>query len=605
MTPPLEQTRELDRRTLLAAGGLLGVGALGTPTGTAGAFAAAKADPVSMAMHIHGSFSEGTASMDAHLHQARRLGVDVVWWTDHDFRKTAFGYRDAVGFDGPHEYDGPWDFTWVPVTTDGLADSGQSFVSSPANPDESGDKLRLTAAAAAGADWSTFLVEGQAQNLTYSTSYSDTTVVLDVRPQLAGGDSRAVVEVVSSYRPPRAGRPAGQYRIQYRLGGPTGYSTEEGGLLGVVGLAAGAVDQWRRLTLDLRSDHARLWPDTVAGDASLWRLRLGAQVRNGATAQVLFDRLRFQRTRKTNADANALLLDAIAQYRDRYPRITQFAAAEISLVNHLNAFGGDGAMPVYSGSQAIKDGSVEAQRAMVKFLHSRGATVSLNHPLIGVKSPADLARRLVATNGLGADVIEIGTGPATGKLGQVFDIAARNGVFITANGTTDDHDGEDWLDRGRRWLTQVWSPTKRRGDLCHALEAGRAWFYDPLYFNGTLDLRVEGNTAMGGVLFTGKRKVDVSVRATGLPAGSKVAVVIGRCDLAGVDHLATVNRVRVIPASQFRRGHAGLRVDRGSGVFVRAVVRLGGDGSLVAFSNPVWVLPPSRRGQVRVPAARR
>jgi predicted metal-dependent phosphoesterase TrpH len=46
-----------------------------------------------MAMHLHGSFSEGTASMDAHLKQAQRLGVDVLWWTDHDFRVAALGYR--------------------------------------------------------------------------------------------------------------------------------------------------------------------------------------------------------------------------------------------------------------------------------------------------------------------------------------------------------------------------------------------------------------------------------------------------------------------------------------------------------------------------------
>jgi hypothetical protein len=53
-------------------------------------------DPVSMAMHIHGSFSEGIASMDAHLEQARRNGVDVIWWTDHDFRREAHGYRQAI-----------------------------------------------------------------------------------------------------------------------------------------------------------------------------------------------------------------------------------------------------------------------------------------------------------------------------------------------------------------------------------------------------------------------------------------------------------------------------------------------------------------------------
>lgn len=46
-----------------------------------------------MAMHIHGSFSEGMASYGAHLRQPRRTGVNVIWWTDHDFRVAAHGYR--------------------------------------------------------------------------------------------------------------------------------------------------------------------------------------------------------------------------------------------------------------------------------------------------------------------------------------------------------------------------------------------------------------------------------------------------------------------------------------------------------------------------------
>jgi hypothetical protein len=84
----------LDRRSFLAAGGLLGVNTIGVPIGAEGfAFPKAASDPVSMAMHIHGSFSEGIASMDAHLEQARRHGVDVIWWIDHDFRRTAHGYR--------------------------------------------------------------------------------------------------------------------------------------------------------------------------------------------------------------------------------------------------------------------------------------------------------------------------------------------------------------------------------------------------------------------------------------------------------------------------------------------------------------------------------
>ena len=71
---------------------------LGRPIGVPGS--ATDGAPVSMAMHLHAAFSEKTASFEAHLAEARKLGVDVLWWTDHDFRVNAHGYREAVGYGG-------------------------------------------------------------------------------------------------------------------------------------------------------------------------------------------------------------------------------------------------------------------------------------------------------------------------------------------------------------------------------------------------------------------------------------------------------------------------------------------------------------------------
>lgn len=557
-----------------------------------------------MAMHIHASLSEGIASMDAHLEQAERLGVDVVWWTDHDFRKTAFGYRTAVGFDGLHEPAGGQDLTWVPVTTGDLADTGLTFVDLPVNPDEPGKKMQVHGQSGYADTWASYRLEATVQNSLYSTSYSDTTLVLDVLPQAASEETRIVVEVVSSYRPASGGRPAGQYRLEYRLGGEVGRWTEDGGLLGVIGLEAGALDTWRRLQLDLRADHAALWPDTVADDASLWRLRLGVLARNGAVAQVLFDRLRFERTRDLLGSGTPLLDGAIAEYRKRYPGVKQFDAAEISLVLHLNAFGGDGALPDYPGRYAVKDGSVEAQRDMVRWLHHHGATVGINHPLDGIDGPTELARRLVTTRGQHADLIEIGTGSSVDKLAGAFDVASRNAVFLTANGSTDDHDGVNWSGDGRRWLTSVWSKSSRRADLCAALEAGRAWFYDPRYWNGTFDLRLEGSSKMGGVTFTRNKRLDLVVMATDLPEASTLEVVVGRCDRAGASRLEPVNRISEIPARKVRAGRWSQYVDRGVGVYVRAAVR-SELGDIIGFSNPVWALPMRLQGQVPIPAARR
>ncbi|MBA2559274.1 MAG: hypothetical protein H0V07_05195 [Propionibacteriales bacterium] len=594
------------RRSVLQwTGGVLGASSLGIPTGTAGAFAKPRAEPVSMAMHIHSSFSEGAASMDAHLYQASRLGVDVIWWTDHDFRASAFGYRSAVGFDAEHEAEGPWDLSWQPVERGPIGAVGHEFVAWPHSPDEAGGALRIEVTGQDSSAWSSYLMQAMAENSLYSTSYSDTALLLDVRPEQLGLDAQILVEVVSSYRPATAGRPAGQYRLQYRIGSSRiGHHLEEDGLVGVINVPAGPPDQWQRVRMDLRADHATLWPDTFAGDASLKKLLIGARARNSATARVVVDRLRFLRARRNSADALQLQREAMEVYRERYPTVTQFGAAEVSLVMHLNAFGGDQTRLDYDMRYAVKDSSVAAQRAMVDFLHGHRAVVGINHPLSSSGGARNLARRLVTTRGVGADVIEIGTTPDVSTLERVFDIAARNAVFLTANGSTDDHNGENWLGSGRRWLTSVWSPSRRQVDLCHALKAGRAWFYDPLHWRGAFDLLVDGTTKMGGVHFTAKHHVPLDVTARHLPADSSLELVVGRCDRPGVTRLTAAVTRTAVPRSRMARGHWTTDITRGHGVYVRVMVR-SSTGHVIGFSNPVWVLPRYLDGRIDVPSARR
>src|SRR5689334_4251675 len=51
-------------------------------------------------MHLHGSNSEGSASYLAHDHEAAQAGaVDLIWWTDHDFRAANFAKVKGFAFD--------------------------------------------------------------------------------------------------------------------------------------------------------------------------------------------------------------------------------------------------------------------------------------------------------------------------------------------------------------------------------------------------------------------------------------------------------------------------------------------------------------------------
>ena len=130
----------LTRRTFISAAA---GGAAVAVAGTGPAQAAPALRPISMAMHIHGPFSEGSASYAAHLYQAQQNGVDVIWWTDHDFRIAAQDFRKAVHFDAPSEPENGLAWNWASTVEGTLTSSSAEFVTSPTAPDDPGHALRV------------------------------------------------------------------------------------------------------------------------------------------------------------------------------------------------------------------------------------------------------------------------------------------------------------------------------------------------------------------------------------------------------------------------------------------------------------------------------
>lgn len=587
----------LDRRRLLAAAGGVAAAGVGVPV-----VLAATADPppppspggrrpIGMAMHIHASFSEGIASYAAHLDQAQRHGVDVIWWTDHDFRVAAHDHRRTVHFDGPEEAEGGLTWTWTAATEGELTASAADFVDSPPAIDDPGRALRL-AATGDGILW----YAGKAWNWTHTGNISDTTLQLDVLPEVSGPDATLIVELTLSHHPARGGRPAGRYVLRYRLraDGRAGLATD--GLRGTVELPA-PVGRWRRHTLPLVRDVARLWPDLVAGDNSLRDLRIGVEVRGAARGSFLVDRLRFDRTRRAGQAGEELRAEVLRAYQGAYPGVTHHRAYEVSMVRHLNWFGGDQTLPAFP-SPPYRDNDVDHTERMIAFLHGHGGVVCWNHPL-DVADRESLARLMVERHNLGADLMEIGRAPLDDHL-WAFDVAARNAVFVTAVGASDDHDGTDWTGRADRHLTYAWAASTDRRDLVAALRAGQVWFADLARWRGALDVEVDGRGALGAVLLGPDLPSKVRLVATDLPPGATLEAVVGAVDLAGVADLTPATRTTRIPARQLRQDRYDLPVTPDS--YVRTQVR-DADGTLLGVGNPTWLLraaPPHG-----VPAARR
>ena len=333
--------RVLSRRSLLRAAGVAGLGVplLAACSAPAPRRAGVRTDPVSVAMHLHSSFSEGTASMATPLAQAERLGVDVLFWTDHDFRVSAQGYRRRLPLGAATDTEHGVELTWTPHGDGrvGYADGAAELTST-------------------GSFW----LDADAWNSTYSGSIADTTLAVTVRP----GRGTAMVQLDLSYHPAGGGRPAGQYRLTYRIGATAARGRRAEGLEGQVDVPAPA--GWSTVTLHPAADIGGLWPDLVAGDNALHKLRVG--VVGAGVAE--FREVALHRSRR--GDSLALMRDVMARYSQAYPDRRQYAALEVSLVRHLNWFGGELVMPDYGGTAPVKDDSAPAAAAMVELIHRHG-----------------------------------------------------------------------------------------------------------------------------------------------------------------------------------------------------------------------------------------
>ncbi|WP_426506367.1 hypothetical protein ACPPVO_50520 [Dactylosporangium sp. McL0621] len=325
--------------------------------------------------------------------------------------------------------------------------------------------------------------------------------------------------------------------------------------------------QWQEFTFVLRDDVAKLWPDIAAGDNALTGLRIGVQ-----NAGFVADRLTFHRSRRAGQAGERLRAEVIAAAAARHGAgVTHYRAMEVSLVRHLNWFGGDQTFPSFP-SPPIRDNDPGLTASMVRYLKSHGGLVCWNHPM-DVAKRDELAKLMLERDFLGVDLVEIGRKPFDDLL-WVYDVACRNPLFFTAVGSSDDHDAKDWAKEPEHDITYVWSASSAQPDLLGALAKGAAWFTDLARYRGSLDLRIGGVSQLGAVLMT-KSPVKVDAIATGLPSGAKAEVIVGVADEAAAVPSTKAEKSKTVTVSP---GH-----------YVRVQVRLAG-GDVVGVSNPLWVL---------------
>jgi hypothetical protein len=501
---------------------------------------------------VHSSFSEGTGSMFWQLDQAKRNGLEVVWWTDHDFRMSAWQYRKAIHCSGTSEPEDGHALTWSRTTSGSLQVASATFLaaaSSPSDPDTTAG-LRLDASSTSSSfAWVRMTVQDANARHNLHASLAGQSIVVDVSPESIGADAFLELRVQLSDQPASGGRAAGSYYLYYRVGGPNAPGSVIKQLRGGTITYAAPTGAWTTLVLTPANDIARLWPDLQPTDTALCQLSVAAGSRRGARATGNIDNIRFQRTTSGSIPLQTqhAIGDALAP---QFPGITQHQGLEVSLYpRHLNWYGGTVVLPDYGTAGLSPVDDLAKTRDLVRMVHEGGGLASYNHmfgtsfgttPLSTTKQETarvNVAKQLVQNAAFGADILEVGYrvrgGVTLDRHLSVWDVCSRNGgLFLTGNGVNDSHEGA-WSGSGYTFVTSAWAQDAGEASLVGALAAGRCTFNDQDRFRGTLDLTADGSAPMGSVSVSGLSSRRITIAATQLPVGGSVAVVQGPVDRPG------------------------------------------------------------------------
>jgi hypothetical protein len=540
------------------------------------------------------------------------------------------GYRQVVHFTSLTKESGgpgqgrPWD--WTKVTSGPLgSQSTGGIVQSPSSPSDpvAGGSMQLIAKSTTGAPATFgFYAQTHQASWNYRDNLNGQSLTIDVL--LTGGWQAGYLEllIVSSYHEAIGGRPAGGYQLSYRfVRGGTARRTANG-LSGVITVPVkpnSGSDPWGTMTINPAEDIAALWPDMDYRDFGLYELTLSA-VSTGDLVEGYFDYLRFNRSIsgeaffKQQADMGAVLAT-------RYRSVVQQQGLEVSLaLPHVNWFGKSVSIPDYGSTKGRREYATYLAQNLIPKVHASGGLISYNHPfgygdipeLPQAQQDAMLtqtAKAMLPTSSapaaLGADLLEVGyalrQGMDLAHHVALWDIMSRNALFLTGNGTNDDHFGQNWLGPMNNWFSSVWAPGTSVGELLAALAAGRAWCASLSRYRGSLDLLVDGSVPMGSVSVSTVTSRKLAASATAIPAQGKLQVLQGTVDYAGAADLSANTKViGSYSASQLTGGSVTQRIDTGKNSFVRTQV-LDSSGTPVGLSNPVWLLRSVPPGGIPAP----
>ena len=517
----------------------------------------ARGEPVwSAQLHLHGPFSEGTASIDSHSFEARDVGADVLWWSEHDFRITSYGAHDRFGFEAKNE-----EAPMSPLVVQGEKTGRDVWLYEKHADRRAVGGWELVDDHSQGEHALLMRVKGKNKNFEgrYIRLGSENSrlnrplaagvkVQLAVKPLASGPDAHGVVLFDLSDHPvePRGEEvDLEQLELRYVVGGPAFEPLLEGSTYSVH--LAVPDDEWTEVELDVTGDAERGFPAISGRDNSLNRIGFGAEARAGTDFECLFDDLRLSESVPAG-EMFAAQRELLGEVGQGYPSLRQLQGSEISYVaEHLNEFSVGTELLDYAALEAELEAEDRAtpeefrklvfERA-ISNAHARGGLISLNH-MFGA-SWLDRSKKDKRTAALeevrdllaaGVDLLEVGYVSRGGqRLSDhlwVWDKLSAEGLPVVGTGVSDSHGGEQqrWRTGKNNFVTWLFAPTTDKADLIEALRAGRVFFGDLVVFDGSFDLLTDRGFAMGQIVLTDRTELEYTILADGVRPNHSLHVI--------------------------------------------------------------------------------
>ncbi len=456
-----------------------------------------RAPALSAQLHIHGSFSEGTGTMQSHATRADALGLDVVWWTDHELAYYPRGYLELPGFDFESgSLDRTLDAAWhahrevVAQWKTYVETFDEASATASADAARHGDfGLRLTGDRVATRDGTQqaygVSVVSQPRVQTHQLM-AGVHLSFSYRPVATSSDSALFIEIPIGLDADQTTTINHGYRVVFYHPADSTLAEDDGRTAWIP--LTGATERWSEVSVNLSEVVDDSFPE-LALDAHVDLAR--AEIRTLHRGTVTYDLDDFAFSQDIRGTE---LLEVQQSYLDGLGTTARHhVGLEWSWLHdeHLTVFGENWSfIPFWDGNDHdVYEGVDQA--------HGEGSIVALAH-MFGTGGDAldEAARRsmvmqtmaeLLAAEAYGCDLLEVGYREREGTLDDhlaVWDTLTERGIYLTGTGVSDHHNDSDWAAQPNNLVTWVSSPSDARDDLVWNLRRGAAWLGDPDYFPG-------------------------------------------------------------------------------------------------------------------------